>query len=67
METFGLSLTQLLALAALALVGVLIVLLALKVLARVGGAMLKIGCVLLTLLLLLAGCYLTWTALQGRG
>jgi cell division protein FtsW (lipid II flippase) len=65
-EVTALSPQQLFALIGLALAALVVILLALKVVARVGGAILRIGCVLLTLLLLTVGCYLAWLVLAAR-
>ncbi len=59
-------LSQTFAIIALGLVVVVGLLILLKLLARIGTAVVKIGCVLVILFLLLVSAYLTWLVLSGR-
>ena len=59
-----LSLQQILLLAVVAVVGISLAAVALRLLRRAAGLVLKIGCALLVLALLVAG-YLAWLAISG--
>ncbi len=60
-----LSISQALALTAMILVVIVLFVLALKIISRVATTIIKIGCLLLTMLLLLVGSYLMWLMLTG--
>jgi len=65
MSSPDLSIEHYLALAAIVLLAVLVGLLVLKFLLRTGKTLLKLVFVLLTLILLLASCYLAWLVVKG--